>query len=65
MGCDIVTGGGPGLMTAANEGARRGANVRSVAYSIVYSMSNRDLAPVMDRFAPLKAAIERTADARG
>jgi predicted Rossmann-fold nucleotide-binding protein len=23
MGCDIITGGGPGLMAAANEGTRR------------------------------------------
>ena len=35
MGCDIVTGGGPGLMEAANEGASLGSeNCRSVGVRI-------------------------------
>ena len=46
------------------DGARRGANVKSVAYSIIYSMSNKDLLPLMERFPPLKAAIQRTVATR-
>ena len=35
MGCDIVTGGGPGLMQAANEGAAlSGGNVESVGIRV-------------------------------
>jgi len=37
MGCDIVTGGGPGLMQAANEGARkagRGGRSRSLGVRV-------------------------------
>src|SRR5499427_352289 len=35
MGCDIITGGGPGLMQAANEGASaRPASVRSIGIRV-------------------------------
>ncbi len=37
MGCDIVTGGGPGLMRAANEGAREsgaGERVQSIGIRV-------------------------------
>ncbi|HMB52545.1 MAG TPA: LOG family protein [Thermoanaerobaculia bacterium] len=44
MGCDIVTGGGPGLMTAANEGARQGAyryQTRSFGLDILLPMEEQ------------------------
>ena len=34
MGCDIVTGGGPGLMQAANEGARAAGSSHSVGIRV-------------------------------
>jgi uncharacterized protein (TIGR00730 family) len=34
MGCDIITGGGPGLMQAANEGAGRAGDSKSVGIRV-------------------------------
>jgi uncharacterized protein (TIGR00730 family) len=34
MGCDIITGGGPGLMQAANEGAASAGSVQSVGIRV-------------------------------
>lgn len=44
IGCDIVTGGGPGLMMAANEGARKGAyrhKTRSFGLSILLPLEEQ------------------------
>jgi uncharacterized protein (TIGR00730 family) len=54
MGCDIVTGGGPGLMRAANEGAREGAyhyKTRSFGLTILLPMEEQPN-PFLDEVAP-------------
>ncbi len=53
LGCDIVTGGGPGLMSAANEGARRGAyrhKTRSFGLTILLPMEEQPN-PFLDEVA--------------
>lgn len=53
MGCDIVTGGGPGLMRAANEGARAGAyhyKTRSFGLTILLPLEEQPN-PFLDEVA--------------
>jgi uncharacterized protein (TIGR00730 family) len=53
MGCDIVTGGGPGLMRAANQGAREGAyhyRTRSFGLTILLPMEEQPN-PFLDEVA--------------
>lgn len=61
MGCDIVTGGGPGLMTAANEGARDGAyryRTRSFGLTILLPMEEQPN-PFLDEVADHKTFFSR------
>jgi len=61
MGCDIVTGGGPGLMTAANEGARDGAyryHTRSFGLAILLPMEEQPN-PFLDEVAHHKTFFSR------
>lgn len=61
MGCDIVTGGGPGLMTAANEGAREGAyrfKTRSFGLTILLPMEEQPN-PFLDEVAQHKTFFSR------
>lgn len=51
MGCDIVTGGGPGLMQAANEGAARGSKrARSLGIRVSLPFEQASNAFVTDLF---------------
>lgn len=61
MGCDIVTGGGPGLMMAANEGARSGAyrhRTRSFGLTILLPMEEQPN-PFLDEVAEHKTFFSR------
>lgn len=61
IGCDIVTGGGPGLMTAANEGARLGAyrhHTRSFGLTILLPMEEQPN-PFLDEVAHHKTFFSR------
>src|SRR6188474_414043 len=49
LGCDIVTGGGPGLMQAANEGAATaGARVESIGIRVELPFE-QDVNPFVDQ----------------
>lgn len=61
IGCDIVTGGGPGLMMAANEGARRGAyrfHTRSFGLTILLPLEEQPN-PFLDEVAAHKTFFSR------
>ena len=61
VGCDIVTGGGPGLMTAANEGARDGAyrwKTRSFGLTILLPIEEQPN-PFLDEVAEHKTFFSR------
>ena len=50
MGCDIVTGGGPGLMQAANEGAVRGGRAKSTGIRVHLPFEQESNAFVTEAF---------------
>jgi hypothetical protein len=61
LGCDIVTGGGPGLMRAANEGARRGAyrhKTRSFGLTILLPLEEQPN-PFLDEVAEHRTFFSR------
>ncbi len=63
LGCDIVTGGGPGLMAAANEGAKeafREDGVRIRSYGLTIELTSEEATnPFVDRVTPHRTFFSR------
>lgn len=62
MGCDIVTGGGPGLMAAANEGAKSGdptGRIRSIGLTIELPNLEEGPNPFLDRITAHRTFFSR------
>jgi len=62
MGCDIVTGGGPGLMAAANEGAKAGdptGRIRSIGLTIELPDIEEGPNPYLDRITAHRTFFSR------
>ena len=63
LGCDIVTGGGPGLMAAANEGAReafRDEGVRIRSYGLTIDLAREEpMGPFVDHVTPHRTFFSR------
>lgn len=62
LGCDIVTGGGPGLMAAANEGAKAGdptGRIRSIGLTIELPNVEESPNPYLDRITAHRTFFSR------
>lgn len=62
LGCDIVTGGGPGLMAAANEGAKAGdptGRIRSIGLTIELPNTEEGPNPYLDRITAHRTFFSR------
>ena len=62
LGCDIVTGGGPGLMAAANEGAKAGdetGRIRSIGLTIELPHLEEGPNPYLDRITAHRTFFSR------
>jgi len=62
LGCDIVTGGGPGLMAAANEGAKAGdpsGRIRSIGLTIELPNLEEGPNPYLDRITAHRTFFSR------
>lgn len=62
LGCDIVTGGGPGLMAAANEGAKSGdpsGRIRSIGLTIELPNLEEGPNPYLDRITAHRTFFSR------